>query len=125
MKLKFRRALLASTVLALVIGFAAAGTYDMAKKMSVKGEVVDLACYISHEAKGPDHAACARKCLEGGQPMGLLAEDGTLYLLFAPHASTTAYDQAKENAGKTVEVEGTISNRGGIKAIEVTGVKAA
>ena len=25
-------------------------------KMTVQGEVLDMACYVAHEAKGPDHA---------------------------------------------------------------------
>ena len=44
------------------------------------GEVVDLACYVAHgdAGRGPDHAKCAKGCVKGGQPMGLLTDDGTL-----------------------------------------------
>ena len=27
--------------------------------MTVQGEILDMACYVAHEAKGPDHAGCA------------------------------------------------------------------
>jgi hypothetical protein len=92
-------------------------------KMTVRGEILDMACYVSHEAKGPDHAACAKRCVKGGQPMGLLAEDGTVYLLYASHDDASAFEQAKEHAGTKVEITGVGATQAGIKGIEVHGVK--
>ena len=91
---------------------------------SVKGEVLDLACYVNRDARGPDHAKCAEKCVKGGQPMGLLAEAGTVYVLFADHGDATAYEEAKNFAGKKVEVNGMVTTRSGVKGITVHGVKA-
>ena len=92
-------------------------------QMTVRGEILDMACYIAHEAKGPDHAGCAKKCAEGGQPIGLLAEDGTVYLLYANHKDGSAFEAAKTHAGQSVELTGGAANRAGIKGIEVLGVK--
>ena len=58
--------------------------------LTVRGEILDMACYIAHGAKGDDHAGCAKRCVKGGQPMGLLAEDGTVYLLYAGHKDASA-----------------------------------
>ncbi len=91
--------------------------------MTVQGEILDMACYIAHEAKGPDHAGCAKKCVKGGQPMGLLTEDGTVYLLYASHKDDSAFEQAKEHAGQSVEITGVAATQAGIKGIEVNGVK--
>ena len=31
----------------------------------ISGEVIDMACYIDHNATGDKHAACAKKCIVG------------------------------------------------------------
>lgn len=101
-----------------------AGAKPEAKDKAVQGEILDLACYVGHGEHGPSHVDCATECLKGGQPMGLLATDGTVYLLFADHESSAAYDQAKGFAGKKVEVTGSMEGKGSLKGITVHGVKA-
>ncbi len=91
--------------------------------ITVQGEILDMACYVAHEAKGPDHAGCAKQCAKGGQPMGLLTKDGTVYLLYASHKDASAFEQAKEHAGQSVEITGVAATQAGIKGIEVNGVK--
>ncbi len=108
-------------LLAIGVGPAFAGDTPPS---TFKGEILDLACYTAHGAKGAEHAACAKKCLAAGQPMGLLAADGTVYLLFASHSDATAYNKAKELAGKTVEIQGEAATQGSVKGITVVGVKA-
>jgi hypothetical protein len=79
------------------------------KVATVEGELIDSACYVvgDGEAKGPDHAACARKCLGSGVPAAILpvgSKDprAALFLLtnpvpLAPHA------------GQSIKVEGTMA----------------
>jgi hypothetical protein len=98
-------------------GAAAAAT------MTMKGEILDLSCYLSHGAKGAQHQSCALTCLKNGAPMGLLTADGTVYLLMPPHDDAKAFNQAKEYAADQVEVTGTMAESAGIHAITVTGVK--
>lgn len=97
--------------------------HDHGKGVTVQGEVLDMACYVAHDGKGPSHAACAKKCLKQGQPMGLLAKDGTVYILFADHADGTAYDKTKEFGGANVEIQGEPADKGGFKGITVKSVK--
>ncbi len=52
------------------------------------GEVLDMACYIDHAARGEGHRACARSCIQGGTPIGLLTSKGKVYLLARPLPST-------------------------------------
>jgi hypothetical protein len=94
------------------------------KEMTVKGEVLDLACYVSNDAQGGEHSKCAVKCVKSGQPMGLKAADGTVYVLFADHDDASAYDSAKDFAGQEVELKGVMSSRGGLEGITVHGVTA-
>ena len=92
--------------------------------ITVQGEVLDLACYMGHEAKGEDHAKCAQSCVKSGQPMGLLTSDGTVYLLYASHRDAAPFEETKSHAGKQVELQGKPADRSGMKGIEVSGVKA-
>jgi hypothetical protein len=92
---------------------------------SWEGEVVDLACYVGHGARGADHAGCAKTCVKNGQPMGLLTDDGTLVLLAADHKNGEAYEALKELAGAKAHVTGTLAEKDGMKVVTVTGSKAA
>ena len=92
------------------------------KAVTVKGEIVDLACYLDHGAKGEKHKACALTCLKNGEPMGLLTSEGTVYLLLAPHDDHKAFEEAKGYAAEQVEVTGPPAERAGIKALVVNTV---
>jgi len=51
------------------------------KEIVVKGEVLDMTCYIAYNMSGPEHAGCARDCIKRGLPVGIKATDGKVYLL--------------------------------------------
>ncbi len=90
---------------------------------TLSGEIVDLACYVGHGAKGPEHQKCAQKCAQMGQPVGLLTADGNLYLLVADHVNPDPYRKARSLAGDQVEIRGGVSEKGGMKALTVDEVK--
>jgi len=117
-------ALLAVAAL-LLIPLAAPAAEKSAPKedKTLQGEILDLGCYLAHDGKGPDHAMCAQMCLKSGQPMGLLAADGTVYILTADHEDAKPFNQAKEFAGKKVEIRGTLGTNGGLKGLTVLAVK--
>jgi hypothetical protein len=126
-----RMRMLFATVAAVALvysGVVAADGKAMAKTeeqtSAVKGEVLDLSCYMGHGGQGEGHAGCAAKCLQGGAPMGLLGTDGAVYLLFADHSDASAYEKTKGFAGKSVEVTGEVATKGTLKGITVHGVKA-
>ena len=54
----------------------AADDQAVANQVTVKGEVLDIACYIDHGAHGEKHAQCAATCIESGLPVGIKGEDG-------------------------------------------------
>lgn len=97
---------------------------EASKEATLQGEILDLACYVGSGAKGADHTACATKCLAQGQPAGLLATDGTIYLLFADHENATAFKEAKKLGGKKAEIRGAVVSKEGLKGITVHSVKA-
>ncbi len=97
---------------------------SFAADVTLTGEVLDLACYIGHGAKGSEHAGCAVKCAEMGQPIGLAASDGKVYILLADHADSSAFTKAKSMAGKKVEIKGVVAAKDGMNALTVHAVKS-
>ncbi|HEY2953899.1 MAG TPA: hypothetical protein VGK89_01475 [Candidatus Eisenbacteria bacterium] len=95
------------------------------KPMTLKGELVDMGCYVSHGAMGEKHKDCATKCVAGGMPMGLLTSDNKLYVLTLNHDNPDPFNKAKEMMAAMVEVTGMVSERGGTRIIDVTDLKAA
>src|SRR5262249_5314135 len=89
------------------------------KDMTVSGEIVDLACYMGHEAKGDKHGKCAKQCIKGGAPMGLKADNGDVWLLINDHGAEKAYESAKDLAGGKAKVTGHATKKGGLQGLIV------
>ena len=117
-------ALVALTLIAVNAVAAGQQAKSVAKTRTVKGEIVDLGCYLGHGARGADHKSCATKCIAGGMPFGLLTADGKLYLLTLNHDDPDPYNRCKDLAAQTVEVTGTLMQRNGVMALDVSDVKA-
>ena len=101
------------TLLALPVSSFAAD--DKGATQTVKGEVVDLMCYLDHGAKGEKHKGCAEKCIKSGGPVGLLSED-QLYLVIGDHKPMN--DELASKAGETVTLKGKVVEKHGMKMIE-------
>ncbi len=122
------KTLVAALALTALLCLTAGATFAAEKAaapadVTLTGEILDLACYIGHGARGPDHAACAVKCAEMGQPVGLAASDGKVYILIADHADSSAFTKAKSMAGKKVEIKGEVAAKDGMNALTVHTVK--
>jgi hypothetical protein len=85
-----------------------------AKPVTLSGEIEDLYCYMNHKPFGADHAAC----IKAGLPVAFVASNGSVYVVTdkdkAPVNTTVA-----DFAGRKVTITGTVSERSGIKAIEL------
>jgi hypothetical protein len=98
------------------------------KEISVVGEIVDFSCYLQLGKHGEAHRACGQKCVQNGQPIGLLAKDGTLYVLMPEEhdprrdGGVDAKASAAEHMGHIVQVYGTESEVNGQRAIFVQGL---
>jgi hypothetical protein len=99
-------------------------SFAQTKETTVKGEVLDMDCYIASGAHGADHKSCADMCINGGGPIGLLTGDGKVYLLVSGHNKKEPYEELKKHAGEEVTVTGTLTEKDGIKGIVVTEAKA-
>ena len=98
------------------------------KPVTVVGEIIDLSCYLQVGKHGEKHRACGQKCVNNGQPIGLLTKEGTLYMLM-PEEHDPRRDggldlrpAAAEHMGHIVTVNGTEASHMGYRAIFVQGM---
>jgi hypothetical protein len=91
--------------------------------VTVSGEVVDLACYLSKGSKGKRHKQCAQLCAKKGLPIGVLTDAGDVYLLIEDHDDPAPYDAAKELAGERATVSGKKFTKGGVQSVLVAETK--
>ena len=104
------------------------------KPVTLKGEIIDMGCYLSRGLRGDAHRDCALKCLMSGIPMGLMTADSTIYLLTQNHDRAMEprsypppdpYMVCKQNAANEMLVTGLVWERDGIKELEVKAAKVA
>jgi hypothetical protein len=97
--------------------------------VTVVGEIVDFSCYLQLGKHGEKHRSCGQKCVQNGQPIGLLAQDGSLYMLMPEEhdprrdGGVDARPSASEHMGHIVKVVGTDTFHAGYRAIYVAGLK--
>jgi hypothetical protein len=89
---------------------------DTASSKEVTGEVVDMMCYVDHNAVGEKHGqSCGAKCVKNGGPVGIVS-DGKAYLVVGEHKPMN--DQLAEYCGETITLKGKLAERGGIAMLE-------
>jgi hypothetical protein len=86
-----------------------------AESVTVKGEVLDMGCYLDHGAHGEKHADCAKTCIESGLPVGIKGEDGKTYLVMGEHKPLNK--ELAQYAAKTITLKGKLVERDGIRMI--------
>jgi hypothetical protein len=93
-----------------------------AQEVVVTGEVLDMTCYIASNLSGPDHAECARVCIRSGEPAGIKARDGKIYLLTGePGHSVNA--ELAEYAAQVVTIKGMQTVRDGFAQLQVKEIR--
>ena len=88
---------------------------DASATKEVTGEIVDMMCYIDHNAMGEKHASCGEKCIKGGAPVGIVS-DGKAIIVVGAHKPMN--DELAPLAGKTVTLKGKMVSNGGVSMLE-------
>ncbi len=117
---------------ATTLGAAVNGKANPAKVTTVVGEVIDLSCYMQIGKHGDKHRSCGQKCVNSGQPVGLLTEDGSVYMLMEEEHDPRRDGQTMSNFRKAasdhmahiMEVTGTQASHAGMTALYVRGFVA-
>jgi hypothetical protein len=115
-------------ILAIAAGAAIAVTMSVsafAADITVKGEVVDVACATKKGdgGKGDAHASCAMACAKKGMPVGILTSDA----IYEVTGEWAANSNAKllDFVAKQVEVTGEVTEKDGKKLLAVKSIKLA
>jgi hypothetical protein len=91
---------------------------------TIRGEVIDVECYVADGGKGESHKQCAIACIKNGQPAGILEEKtGKIYLVVTEDHATHSSDKIMPYIAKMVEVDGTVKERNGITIIDITSIR--
>src|SRR5260221_8316327 len=115
----FKLGLGMSAIIVIIAGGLAAQVFApevKGQEITVKGEIIDLWCYMRDEDHGQDHKNCSTKCANMGNPIGFLDEaKGEVYIL----AGKTDYqvthevrDELIKKMNETVIVTGTLVKKG-------------
>ena len=131
MKAWFRGGVLTACFsLASVAGFTAQAAEG--ERVQITGEVMDTWCYLSGVMGGPEatlgtsHHTCAIWCAAGGIPVGILGEDGELYMVLQLEGSGPASgsDTILSVQSNQVTADGMLYERDGLKYLIVEEIVA-
>ncbi|WP_298290350.1 hypothetical protein [uncultured Litoreibacter sp.] len=97
------------------------------ERVTVTGEIIDTWCYFSGVMGGPDavtgsaHHTCALWCSAGGIPVGLLAEDGTVYMVLKIEGDdqSASGDTQLKLASHEIVADGMLYKRDGLNYLVV------
>jgi hypothetical protein len=101
---------------------------EKAATVMVKGEVVDIKCYLEkgEDGKGKTHKECAVRCANQGVPLAVLEDEtNNLYYTVKVKGGSNANDMLLPFVAEKVLVKGKIVKKGGtqlllIKSVEKT-----
>ncbi len=102
------------------------------ERIQVRGEIIDTWCYFSGVMGGPAavvgsaHHTCALWCSAGGIPVGLLAEDGTVYMVLKIEGDdgSASGDTQLNLASHVITADGMHYERDGLNYLVVSEVVA-
>jgi len=88
---------------------------ERAQVRTVTGEVVDVSCFLQLGKRGEAHVPCGQKCVRNGQPVGILTDEGRLYLVIAEEhhprrdGQVSIKDRFADLMAKRVQVSGMVT----------------
>ncbi len=110
--------LVSSALLAQIIPPAIKGT-----DVTIKGEVVDMYCYMNRELHGVGHKTCSTKCVSQGNPIGFVdtATNEVYTLIGIPdyQASHEMRDNFVKQMNYMITVTGTVVKKGNSQILYV------
>ncbi len=91
---------------------SAALSAQAAQRVEITGEAIDSWCYLTEimYPEGTAHHQCALWCAAGGIPVGILADDGTVYIVlkFEDDATSVANPAVMAIQSHRVRVAGDL-----------------
>ena len=91
--------------------------------VTVKGEAVDMWCYMEGGDRGAAKKECATACAKAGNPIGIVDTKGNIYLTAGLQDHQPSRDLLISKMNEQVTVTGTLVTKGGSKMLFVKSVK--
>ena len=114
--------------MALLGATASAVSAATPQRVKVTGEVIDSWCYLTEimYPEGTAHHQCAIWCAAGGIPVGLLGDDGTVYIILKMGTDTAsvANPSVLEVQTHKVSVDGNLIERDGMNYLLIDKIVA-
>ena len=107
----------------LLVGVMFAFAQPKGDAVTLKGEVIDLWCYLEGGDHGAEHKQCAVECAKAGNPIGLVTEKGDIYVMMGMKDHQPGKEVLIDKMAETVTVEGTLVKKGGVQVVYVSSVK--
>ena len=109
---------------ALVLSTALIGLAEPKGPMvTVKGEAVDMWCYMEGGDHGATHKACATACAKAGNPIGIVDAKGNVYLTSGLEDHKPSLDLLIAKMNEQVTATGTLVTKGGTKMLFIKSVQ--
>jgi len=126
MKRIFITAMAAGLVCFAAVSHTSIAGAATAKRVNVTGEIIDTWCYVTEimYALGTAHHQCAVWCAAGGIPVGILGDDGKVYVVLKleDDGTSVANPAILKIQTHKVTVNGDLYERDGVKYLFVTQV---
>ncbi len=117
-----KRRIIVLTLLAvssLMLSVPTASGQPKGEQVTVKGEVVDLWCYLEDGSHGSEHKACATGCAKAGNPIGIVDDKGNVYVVMGIKDHQPGRDVLLDKMAQTITVTGTLVKKGGTQVLYV------
>lgn len=94
-----------------------------ATRATITGEVIDMSCYTQLGKKGVAHKACGAMCVSNGAPVGVLTQEGKVYMIIAEQHHPRRDGQVNlaqifsKKMAETVTLTGMLSHQGGMDTL--------
>src|SRR6476619_2395628 len=112
-----------SVLVLLIAGASWSNAQPKGERATVRGEVVDLWCYLEGGDRGPDKKQCATACARAGNPIGILDANGNLYVAAGLKDHQSAQTMLLNRMSDEVTATGTVVKKGGVQMIYLDTVK--
>ena len=93
------------------------------ERTTVKGEVVDLWCYLEGGDRGAAKKECAAACAKAGNPIGILDQKGNVFVAAGLQDHQPAKELLVSRMSDEVTVMGTLVKKGGMQMIFIESVR--
>ena len=93
------------------------------ERATIRGEVVDLWCYLEAGDRGAVKKTCATACAKAGNPIGLVDAKGNLYVTASLKDHEAGHTVLLDKMSQEVTVTGTVVRNGGVQMIYVDAVR--